>query len=119
AVAPPIAARPPHPGCAAPPSAVAPHAVREAELGQAVPVQHRERLAGEERLGPLDAAPRIEDRVLPRVADPEPEARAVAQVLLDAPPQVMEVQHDVPDAGGAQGVEDVLEEGPARPGQPG
>src|SRR5439155_667678 len=96
------------------PLAVALGDLGETELEQAVPVQHQERLAGKERLGPLDAASRIEDWILPRIPDTEPEAGAVAQVLLDAPPQVVEVEHDLADAAGAQGLEDVLEEGPAR-----
>src|SRR5439155_19883475 len=64
--------------------------------------------------GPLDAASRIEDRILPRIADAEPEARAVAQVLLDAPAAVMQIEDDLANAAGAQELEDVLEEGPAR-----
>ena len=90
------------------------HDLHETELEQAVPVQHHERLAGKERLGPLDAASRIEDRILPRIADAEPEARAVSQVLLDAPAEVMKIEHDLANAAGAQELEDVFEEGPAR-----
>src|SRR2546426_870840 len=39
---------------------------------------------------------------------------AAARVRLDAPPQVMEVEHARVDAARAQELEDVLEEGPAR-----
>src|SRR5438094_930503 len=109
-----VRVRPDHHGRDGAPFAMALHDLHETELEQAVPVQHQERLAGKERLGPLDAASRIEDWILPRIPDTEPEARAVAQVLLDAPPQVVEVEHDLADAAGVQGLEDVLEEGPAR-----
>ena len=80
-----VRVRPDHHGRDGAPFAMALHDLHETELEQAVPVQHHERLARKERLGVLDPASRIEDRILPRIAHAEPEARAVSQVLLDAP----------------------------------
>src|SRR5207249_2570531 len=60
------------------------------------------------------AASGVEDRILPRVADVEAETGAVAQVVRDPLPEMMQVQDDVLHAAGAQEVEDVLEEGTAR-----
>ena len=88
--------------------------VLQAELEEAVAVHHHERLAGEQRLGALDAAAGVEDRILPRVLHLEPEAAAVADAFLDPLPEVMEVDDDLADAAGAQELEDVLDERPPR-----
>src|SRR5262249_53740392 len=87
--------------------------ILQAQLEQAVAVRHHEGLAGEQRLGVLDAAAGVEDRILPRVPDAGAEACAVAEVLLDEMAQVMGGEGDFQDAAGVEEVEDVLEEGAA------
>src|SRR5207249_4827317 len=88
--------------------------VLQVELEEAVAVHHHERLAREQWLGPLDAAARVEDRILPGVLDPEAEAAAVTDALLDRVAQVMEVDHHLADAAGVQELQDVLEQRPSR-----
>ena len=76
--------------------------LRERQLEEAVAVRDDERLAAEQRLGLLDAAAGVEDRRFARVADREPPPRAVTDVLLDEMPEVVQVDHHLLDAAGAQ-----------------
>src|SRR5262249_51633832 len=90
--------------------------VRQPKLQEAVTVHHHERLAREHWLGALDAAARVQDRVLPGGADAEAEARAVAQGRLDAQAEPVESGDGLLDAPRAEELEDVVEEGTAGDG---
>ena len=86
------------------------------QLEQAVAVRDHEGLALEQRLGLLDAAAGVEDPRLPRVSHAHAEARPVADLLLDQLTEVVQVDHHLLDAAGAQELEDVAEERRARHG---
>src|SRR5262249_58991755 len=84
------------------------------EVGGAAPLAAKEGPAGERPLGLLDPPAGVADLRLPGVPNPKPEPAAVADRLLDAVPEVMQVDHHLVDAARAQEVQDVRQHGTAR-----
>src|SRR4029453_16626532 len=81
--------------------------VAQRQLDQAVAVGDDERLARQQRLGPLDATPRGGALRRPPGGHPGPAAPPVADPVLDQLAQVMEIDHDLLDAAGTEELEDV------------